>query len=360
MTTHSSRLRRYILKTASCLAFTLATGFGVSTATADETYRLKLHTYVPLGVPPMQHLILPWAEELNKKSDGRLKIDVYPMMQLGGRQPQLIEQVKDGVVDMVWTILGATPGRFVRSEVFELPFVHRNTTATNLALREMLSNELAADFPDFKTLMLHVHAGNALHMRDTPLETLEDFKNKKIRSPGQTSTEFLSAVDMSPIATTLTDISSMMSRGVLDGAMLPFDVLPAIKLYDMVDYHVMMDQDRRPTTAIFMLAINPKSYEKLPEDLRALIDTSMTEEMAVKAAEVFDRFDQLGIDLVSKGDGQIITLSPKETERVIKASEPVVERWRQRIKDSGGDADKLLQRSHDLSEKYTKKGSDNS
>lgn len=330
-------------------------GLACATAGAQEV-RLKLHTYSPMGVPPIQHVIKPWAEELAEKSGGRIKVDIYPMMQLGGRQGQLIEQVKDGVVELVWTILGATPGRFARTEVFELPFVHRNTLASNLALREMLPKELAADFTDFKPLNLHVHAGNALHMRKNSIESLADFKNRKIRSPGQTSTEFLSAVEASPIATTLTDVSSMMSRGVLDGAMLPFDVLPAIKLYDMVDYHIVMDGDRRPTTAVFMLAMNTKSYEALPADLRELIDTTTGEVMSLKMAEVFDRFDRMGLELAGKHDAKVVTLSAEETSRVMQASEPVIQNWIERMNKDQVDAQALLQRSRDLGEKYAKQG----
>lgn len=355
MNSYKPRLRQRISKAVRAMAMGGIVGLFCATAAAQEV-RLKLHTYVPLSVPPMQHLIQPWAAELAEKSGGRLKIDIYPMMQLGGRQPQLIEQVKDGVVEMVWTILGATPGRFARTEVFELPFVHRSTLATNLALRDMLPKELAADFTEFKPLLLHVHAGNALHMGKRSIESLDDFRSKKIRSPGQTSTEFLSAVGASPIATTLTDVSSMMSRGVLDGAMLPFDVLPAIKLYDMVDHHVLMNEDRRPTTAVFMLAINTKSYESLPPDLRELIDTSMTEAMSVKAAEVMARFDRMGMELAQKGKAKIVTLSPEETRRVVEASEPVIQRWSQRLDALGADSGALLKRSHELGEKYSDNG----
>lgn len=325
-------------------------------ARADET-RLKLHTYVPLGVPPMAHLIKPWTDELAKASNGQLKIDIYPLMQLGGRQPQLVDQVKDGVVDLVWTLLGATPGRFPRTEVFELPFTHKSALATNLALRDMLPQELAGDFADYKILLLHVHAGNAIHMKDQALEKLEDFKLKKIRSPGQISTEFLESIGSTPIATTLTDVSSMMSRGVMDGALLPFDVLPSIKLNSLVRYHVLMAGDQRPTTAVFMLAMNKKKYEALAPELRKLIDDTTGIDMSKKAAEVMDRFDQLGIKAAKDSGAKLITLSAAETDKVKHAAEPVVAAWMKKLSGAGVDAKAILARSQELGEKYATKAS---
>ena len=58
-----------------------------------------------------------------EESNGEIKVEMYPSMQLGGAPPQLVDQVRDGVVDIVWTVAGYTPGRFPRLEVFELPFM---------------------------------------------------------------------------------------------------------------------------------------------------------------------------------------------------------------------------------------------
>ncbi|AXK83136.1 C4-dicarboxylate ABC transporter substrate-binding protein [Pseudolabrys taiwanensis] len=339
--------------TAFALLATMVAG-STSELRADEV-RLKLHTYVPLSVPPMQHLLKPWADHLSQASGGKLKIDIYPLMQLGGRQPQLVDQVKDGVVDMVWTLLGATPGRFPRTEVFELPFTHRSTLATNLALRDMLPKELADDFKDYKILLLHVHAGNAIHMKDAAVERFDQFKLKKIRSPGQISTEMLEAIGATPIATTLTDVSSMMSRGVIDGALLPFDVLPSIKLNSLVRYHVLMAGDQRPTTAVFMLAMNKKSYESLSPDLQKLIDDSTGIEMSKKAAEVMDRFDQLGMKASKDGGATFITLSAEETAKVRQASESVVAAWAKKLDAAGGNAQQVLSRAQELGAKYSPK-----
>ncbi|MBU3059647.1 MAG: hypothetical protein KO540_26030, partial [Pseudomonas indica] len=78
---------------------------------------------------------------------GKVKIEIYPSMSLGGAPPELISQVRDGVVDLIWTVNGYTPGLFPRTEVFELPFIHTNDIkATNLAIRAMFDEHLAEEY----------------------------------------------------------------------------------------------------------------------------------------------------------------------------------------------------------------------
>ena len=83
-------------------------------------------------------MLEPWVAQVEKNSGGRVKIDIFPSMTLGGAPPQLINQVRDGVVDLVWTVNGYTAALFPRSEVFELPFIHTNNPgATSRAMYDM-------------------------------------------------------------------------------------------------------------------------------------------------------------------------------------------------------------------------------
>ena len=94
---------------AVCLLLFLVAG---SAGAAD--YRLKLHHTLPPVAPAHTRMLVPWAERVEAQSGGRLAIDVYPAGQLGGQMPQLLDQARDGVVDIVWAVTGATPGRFPR------------------------------------------------------------------------------------------------------------------------------------------------------------------------------------------------------------------------------------------------------
>ena len=111
-------------------------------------------------------MLRPWADEVEKLSNGKVKINIAPGMSLGGRPSELIKQVQNGRVDLIWTINGYSDRKFIRSEVFELPFVHTNDpVATNLAMREMFESDLKEDYENLEVMFLHVHQGQAIQSR---------------------------------------------------------------------------------------------------------------------------------------------------------------------------------------------------
>ena len=145
---------------------------------ADEI-RLKFHHMLPPVAPGHFAMTAPWVEKVEQGSGGRIKIDIYPSLHLGGQSPLLIDQVREGVVDFVWTLPGYTPGRFPRIEVFELPFVNSNPVVMNLAIADFIDNH-PEEFAEYKVISVFVHAGNLIHS-EVPIRTVEEFSGLKLR-----------------------------------------------------------------------------------------------------------------------------------------------------------------------------------
>src|SRR5262245_54055285 len=113
------------------IVFALAAFVGLALApnsAGSQEVTLRLHSFLPPVANPVKHFMIPWAEKVEKESKGRIKVQVYPSMQLGGKAEQLLTQVRDGVVDVVWTLPGFTPGVMPKLEIFELPFLHRSNS----------------------------------------------------------------------------------------------------------------------------------------------------------------------------------------------------------------------------------------
>ena len=148
---------------------------------------LKLHHLLGPKAPAHTKMLEPWAKAIQEDSAGRVKIEIFPAMSLGGAPPQLFRQVADGVVDIIWTVNGYTPGLFPRSEVFELPTIFTNDiAAANLAMRDMFDDHLAQEFADVHVIFLHVHAGQAIQMAKKLVRTPADTSGLKLRIPGPT------------------------------------------------------------------------------------------------------------------------------------------------------------------------------
>jgi TRAP-type C4-dicarboxylate transport system substrate-binding protein len=120
------------MKKTSLLLGALA-ALALSTTSFAQEVTLRIHQMLPPQATIPSQAIVPWAESVTEASGGRIVFEHYPAMQLGGVPADLYDQAKDGVVDIVWTILGYTPGRFPKAEVFELPFMLTTGEASSAA-----------------------------------------------------------------------------------------------------------------------------------------------------------------------------------------------------------------------------------
>ncbi len=326
----------------------------VAQPAAAQDVTLKLHHFNPPTTTMHRKFILPWVEMVKKKTGGRIKIDVYPSLQLGGKPQQLLDQVRDGVVDITWTITGYTPGRFPSLEVFELPFVHQSIASSNQALFEMQKTYLKDELKDYKVLVLHVHAGNVLITKNKPIRTVADFKGMKIRTPNQSGSWFLEAVGASPIGTPITAVAQLLSRGVIDGAALPFEIIAPFKLHELTKYATELEGGKRFQTTVFILAMNKAKYESLPPDLKKMFDEATGETLVKLATEVWEAAEAPGIAAAKKRGNVFITMSAAEVAKMKTLAQPAIARWIAAMKERGIDGAKLLQVARETIKKYEK------
>ena len=321
---------------------------GVGTASAQQV-TLRLQHFVPPVAAPHKMFLKPWADKVMKESGGKLKIEIYPSMGLGGKPPQIFDQVKDGIVDIGFTLPGYTPGRFPKSEAFELPFVFDNPITTNLAIQDYFDKHLKDEFKDVHVLLLHVHAGQVFHMRK-PIRKFEDFKGLTLRTPSPAGTLLIEALGANAYHSPVTEMASLLSKGVVDGVMVPFEIVPAFKIHQMVKYHVTTEP--RVHTSLFLFAMNKNSYAKLPHDLKQVIDNNAGRNLAKFAGQVWIDAEKPGIALSKKRGNEFITLSEAETAKVRAAGMKARARWVEEMKKKGIDGAALIADAESMLAKY--------
>ncbi|MFL5127681.1 MAG: C4-dicarboxylate ABC transporter, partial [Microvirga sp.] len=146
---------------------------------------LKMHHFLPPVSNGHAKFLAPWARKVEADSQGRIKIDIFPSMQLGGTPPQLYDQARDGVADLVWTLPGSTPGRFPGIEVIELPFVAARRGVVNAkATQEFYETQaqLKQEFREVQPICLWAHDHGLVHA-NKQVKTIDDMKGLKLRSP---------------------------------------------------------------------------------------------------------------------------------------------------------------------------------
>ncbi len=252
------------------LAGAAATALLASSAYAQEV-TLKLHQFLPAQANVPKLILDVWADNVEAASDGRIKIDRFPSMQLGGKPPELIDQAIDGVADVVWTVVGYTPGRFRSTEVFELPFMVKDARAASCAYWKMFEEHMEdGEFASLKVLGTWVHGPGMIHSAD-PVETPADLQGMKIRGGSRLVNTLLKTAGATPVGMPVPAVPEGLSKGVIDGTTIPWEVTGSLKIPELVENHTEFEGNGLYTLT-FVMAMNKGVYEGLPDDLQTVID----------------------------------------------------------------------------------------
>ncbi|MCL5776977.1 TRAP transporter substrate-binding protein [Limibaculum sp. FT325] len=310
---------------------------------AAQEVTLTVQHFLGPKAPAQTRLIEPWAQRIEEASQGRIKVEIFPAMSMGGKPPELYRQVRDGVVDVVWTLPGYTPGVFPRVEVFELPGIHQGSAKqTTLAIQDMMPT-LAPDFADVHPLLVHSHAGNALHMVDGPIASAADLAGKKLRTPSRTGAWMIEAWGAEPVGMPVPELPQALSKKVVDGALVPFEIVPPLKLHELTAASVEGPGGLRFGAAVFLFAMNKARYEGLPEDLRAIIDANSGANLAAEIGAVWDEVEAPGKALqAGSPGGQVVELDGAAYEELITKAASVTDRWVAEITAQGIDGQALV------------------
>ena len=329
----------------------LATGFTATTALAQEV-TLKLHQFLPPQANVPKLVLDVWADKVEKDSGGRIKVDRYPSMQLGGKPPELMDQAIDGVADIVWTVVGYTPGRYPGTEVFELPFMMTNARATSRAYWEMFEKHWKdTDFKNVHILATWVHGPGMIHTKD-PVNTPADMQGMKIRGGSRSVNGLLTKLGATPVGMPVPAVSEGLSKGVIDGTTIPWEVTAALKVPELVHNHTEFS-GAALYTLTFVLAMNKDKYDSLPADLQKVIDDNSGLEFSVFAggtqADADGPARQNAVDL----GNNIVTVDEAGTEEWRTLAQPVYDDWIADMNARGQDGQALLEEAQMLIKKYT-------
>ena len=334
------------------LAVAAALAFGAPTVNAQEVV-LKLHHFLPPQATIQALVFNPWCEKIGKESGGKIKCQIYPAMQLGGTPPQLFDQAKDGVADIVWTLPTYQAGRFIKSEVFELPFMARNAESGSPALWDFVQKNALDEFKGVKVLALHLHDGSLLHFKDKKVTNLDELKGLKVRAPTRIGTKFLTAIGAVPVQMPVPQVTESLSKGVIDGAMVPWEVAPALKLQEVTKYHLDTAAGvPRMSNSIFVIAMNPAKYDWLPADLRKVIDANSGLAWSAQIGKVFDGTTEPAKKLAVAAQNVFDTLSPAEYTKMQAAAEVVTKEWIGDVGAKGANGQQLLDDAKALIRKH--------
>jgi TRAP-type transport system periplasmic protein len=335
--------------TAAAALFALA-----GAATAQEVV-LKFHHIWPTAAMAPQKVIGPWCDKIAAESNNRMRCQMLPAMSGGGTPAQLVDRVKDGVDDLTITLPGYTAGRFPRMEVFELPFMTNSAESGAQAAWEFLQKNARDEFPGTRILATWVHDEGYVHTASKPVNKLEDFRGLKMRAPTRQTNKLLSKLGATPVGMPVPAVADALSKGTIDGYVLPWEVIPAFKLHEMSKFHTETHPSRPSLySAGFIFAMNQARYDSLPADLKRVIDNNSGAALSRAIGKTWDESQAVGRKAAQDRGNNFIQLSAEETDRWVKASASLHDEWVADMEKRNLPGKQMLQEARELLKKYQK------
>lgn len=332
------------LRQAAAAAMLVAVASLFATGATAAEVVLRFQHFVSQDSANPKHFMLPWAEKIAHDSGGRIRVEIYPAMQLGGAAPAMYDLIRDGAIDGGWVIPGYTPGRFPRTEVLELPFmVTKSAEEASKAAWILAQKHMQEDFADVHVIAVHMHGRGLVYNKDAALSSMEDFRGLRLRGPNRPATLLLEKLGAIPVGLPVPAFPEAIARGVVDGGVITFEQAPSLRLDELTRSHTDVAGDMSLYNLFFLWAMNRQRYESLPPDLRAVIDANSGFMASAWAGRAHDVGDAEGRAALLAAGHEAGELSEAETARIRELGDEVVEAWIADMSARGIDARTLVE-----------------
>ncbi len=295
--------------------------FALSTAAQAQTIELKCSTFVPPTHGFVVEVLEPLGKDIEKRTGGKVAVRVFAGNSPFGKAENQADQVKQGVVDIALGLNGIPRGRYLRSSIMEMPFVAESAASASKTLWAMLPTTLAEDYKGLKVLALHCHNPGLFHTRDKKIEKLEDVRGLRMREPNAPTQALLKHLGATPVGMPPGQVYENIEKGVIDGAVFPWDAIKGFRLEGVLKYHF----DARVYTSCFHIVMNEAKYASLPADVKKAIDDTTGATMVNRFGELWNKWDQAGLDAVKARGNVIVSVSNEQREQWRAQLKPLID-----------------------------------
>ena len=312
---------------------------------------LKLHHFFSSVSSGHEKFLAPWARTVEAESGGRIRIDIFPSMQLGGAPAQLFDQARDGVADIVWAVPSQTPGRFAKIETFELPFLpSRRALVNSRAIEDYAAANLRDEFGEIHPICFSCRDHGVVHARRA-IRSIADLKGLRLHVLNRLTAESVQALGARGVTVPIPQVPMALASHVIDGCLDPWDVVPSLRLSDLLKFHTDFAESSLCTSTL-VLAMNKATYQRLPRDLKTVIDSNSGQAAAGMAGAMWDLEAKAVADMVRERGQAVTMLTAEEVGHWRKATEPVIGTWLKQMKERKLNGGKLIANARALLAKY--------
>jgi TRAP-type C4-dicarboxylate transport system substrate-binding protein len=321
----------------SLVALVLFAGYlsGAGAVAAEKVITLKFAHFVPATTNEGK-LIQQWADEVGKRTNGRVKVRVYPGATLMPPQ-QIYDGITKEVADIGYGIFAYHRGRFPLTEVIDLPLGYKDASVPSRMINEYYKKFRPKELDDVKVLFLEAHGRNIISTKK-PVSKLSDLRGMKLRSTGL-SAKIVTAIGGSAVGLPITDAYDAMSKGVIEGILLDWGGLLNYRFGDVIKYHI--ESPGVASTVAFYNVLNKDKWNSLPPDIQAIID-KLDNEWIERVSQKWVDWETAGKSELLKKGGKIITLSKEDSAQLREKMKPILSDYISNTKAKGLPGDQAL------------------
>jgi len=316
-------------------------------AAASKSFDLTFAIADSPNHPDIKQGFQVWADELEKRTNGRVKLTIHAGETLGKASEQY-DMVAKGAADITKVVATHYRGRFPLLDIYSLPFTISvgAKDKNGQLIRDLVMEKYItpAYFKDMKVLFTGRYQPNVIHLVKKPIRKLEDIKGLIISVPGgKTNIDMVKALGGSPETVKTPDVYTALERGMVDGHILPLSTQRSFKFYEVTKYITLANF----SSAATVLVLRQQTWDSMPPDIQKTID-----DLSPWGADLLDKVgvqnEESAAKLVQEKGVEIIALSPQERARWVKATEGIELDWAKSMDAKGLPGSEMLKFVKDL------------
>lgn len=318
-------------------------------AMAETTFTLS--SWLPAAHPIVKNMILPWADQVEKATEGRVKVR---LLAKGLGHPKVhYDLARDGIADVTYSVHGYTPGRFSMTKIVEFPFSGDSAEALSVAYWKVHNKYLAKanEHKDVKLLGLFTHGPGAIHNSKKPVKSVADLKGMKMRVGGGVVNDVAQALDSVPLLKPASKNYELLSHGVADGTLLPLESIKSFKIQDLVKNTTQVPGGLYNVS--FFLVMNKAKFNKLPEADQKAIESVSGEAFAKMAGGAWDDADREGLETMKANGNTVLTADAAFVEEIKSRTQDIEAKWVEAAGKKGVDGAAALKELRELVSAYS-------
>jgi TRAP-type C4-dicarboxylate transport system substrate-binding protein len=262
---------------------------------------------------------------LAEKVAGKIKCNVLP--RAVSAAPATFDAVRNGLADLSFTVHGYTPGRFVTTQMAEMPFMGDSAEAASVAFQRVYAKNpaMAEEHKGVKVLAVFTHGPGIVLNTKRPISKVQDLDGLKFRVGGGMVNEISKALGMNVTLKPAPESYELLSTGVMDGTLFPAESVESFKIDKVIKYGTTFPGGLYNTSFVFMM--NQAKYDSLPPDVKKVVDELSGEMAARMFGKAWDKVDRRGLAFMQAAGVQLSKADAAFVKAITEKTDPLVDTW---------------------------------